>query len=99
MATITTTEVLILNLLMKHTEGCYGSELMHLSEGKLKRGSIYSLLSRAETSGLVRSIQEPASPGFALPRTRYKITAHGRAALVDFTNWTGLAPPSFEGVA
>ena len=93
----TTTEMLILNLLMQRLDGCYGSELIHLSQGKLKRGSIYSLLSRAEKNGYVKTVEEAATAEYALPRTRYRITANGRAAMVAFAEWTGLAEPHFLG--
>ena len=93
----TATETLILTLLMRHIDGCYGSELIHLSEGKLKRGSIYSLLSRAERNGFVRTVEEAATAEYALPRTRYLITANGRAALTQFAAWTGLVMPRFAG--
>lgn len=96
---ITTTEVLILNLLLENPDGCYGSELVHLSEGKLKRSSIYALLGRAETSGLIRAIEEPASATLAVPRTRYKMTAEGRKALIEFAAWTGLSASPYLGSA
>lgn len=91
----TATEALILNLLLQNLRGCYGSELIHLSDGKLKRGSIYSLLGRIEDSGFVRAVTEPATTEYAQPRTRYIITADGRTALSEFARWTGLVIPNF----
>ena len=94
---ISTTEALILGLLAQKSVGAYGSELIHLSGGKLKRGSVYSLLSRLEKSNFVESSEEAATDQYALPRTRYRITAQGTRARLEFANWVGMAVPNYTG--
>lgn len=95
---ISTTEALILGLLAQKSVGAYGSELIHLSGGKLKRGSVYSLLSRLEKSNFVESSEDAATDQYALPRTRYRITAQGSHARVEFANWVGMTVPNYAGV-
>ena len=94
---ITPTEALILSLLANKAVGAYGSELIHLSNGKLKRGSVYSLLGRLEKSNFVESSEEAATDEYALPRTRYRITAQGSRARVEFADWVGMSVPSLRG--
>ncbi len=89
---ISPTEALILSLLRERNDGAYGSQLVHDSDSKLKRGSVYTLLNRLEQSGFVKSIDEPAQDDYALPRTRYKITGAGVKARAEFGAWTGLVP-------
>jgi DNA-binding PadR family transcriptional regulator len=89
---ITATEALILSLLRDRSEGAYGSQLVYDSDGKLKRGSVYTLLNRLEQAGFVKSKEEPAQDDYALPRTRYKITGAGIRARAEFGAWTGLVP-------
>ena len=97
---ITSTEALILGLLADKARGAFGSELIHMSGGKLKRGSVYALLGRLEKSGLVESAQEIATEEYALPRTRYRITPVGLMARAEFANWVGMVVPvSLGGVA
>ena len=93
---ITSTEALILSLLGLQRGGAFGSQLMHLSEGKLKRGSVYALLGRLENAGYVRSDEEPPTEEYALPRTRYAITAMGVRARSEFAEWHGFVAPSFS---
>lgn len=87
---ISPTETLILSLLAKCPSGAFASELMEQSEGKLKRGSVYTTLSRMEQSGLITSKGENHIAEEALPRTKYRITAAGVNARVEFGEWTGL---------
>lgn len=94
---ISTTEAVILSLLAEKARGAFGSELIHLSGGKLKRGSVYALLGRLEKSGFVESFEEVATEEYALPRTRYKITAFGSAARVEFADWVGMSIPLTKG--
>lgn len=96
---ISTTEALILGLLIQKARGAYGSELVHMSAGKLKRGSVYSLLGRLEKSGLVKSEEEPASASYALPRTIYRITGDGVNARAEFASYVGLAVEPAGGAA
>jgi DNA-binding PadR family transcriptional regulator len=90
---ISPTEAMIIGLLARAGRGAYGSELMHMSDGKLKRGSVYSLLGRLEKAGYVKTIEDPPTEAYALPRTLYKITAHGAAAHREFAEFVGLAMP------
>lgn len=90
---ISITEGLILSLLSQSPGGAYGSELVHRSESKLKRGSIYSLLGRLEKAGLVELIEEAPTEQYALPRTRYRISASGVRARFELANWMGLDVP------
>lgn len=90
-------EALILGLLVQKARGAFGSELVHMSDGKLKRGSVYSLLSRLEKAGLVKAIEEPPTDVLALPRTLYKITGDGARARAEFAAFVGL--PLLDGGA
>jgi DNA-binding PadR family transcriptional regulator len=56
----------------------YGLELVRLSEGTLKRGTIYTTLGRMQDKGLVESrveIKPDNVPG--IPRRHYRATADG----------------------
>lgn len=81
-------EVMILGLLEAEAEGAYGSDLVQISEGRLKRGSVYTLLGRLEKRGLVKAIEQsgPEESG----RTLFKITNAGSRARVEFANFVGL---------
>lgn len=89
---ITPTEARILSLLAGRQPGCFASELIHMSSGALKRGSVYTLLNRLEAAGFVCATEEDGTDRYALPRTRYKITAAGIRARIDFGQFTGLIP-------
>jgi DNA-binding PadR family transcriptional regulator len=75
------TELLVLSLLKQSPAGLYGLELVRLSGGKLKRGTVYLTLGRLEERGLVNSkILGPANhPG--LPRPTYSIAEAGEKML------------------
>src|SRR5262245_14789467 len=74
--TVSATESLILDLL-EHGER-FGLELVEASHGRLKRGSVYVMLSRMEAKGFVESRQEERAPGaIGLPRRMYRATAYG----------------------
>lgn len=96
---ISLTEGLILNLLSQSPGGAYGSELVHRSDSRLKRGSIYSLLGRLEKAGLVELIEEAPTEQYALPRTRYRISASGVRARIELANWAGFMLPEHVGSA
>lgn len=87
---ISPTETLILSLLMQHHRGAYASELLHSSDGRLKRGSVYTTLNRMEDAGLVSSKEEEPTEAYALPRTRYTVTGSGIRAREEFASFTGL---------
>lgn len=73
-----------LRLLAKHPDGLYGSEMVALSEGRLTRGTVYTLLDRMVKDGLVKEVQEPPSASLQLARTRHFITAEGKRAYAEF---------------
>lgn len=83
-------ELLALRLLIDHRDGLYGSELVHHSEGKLNRGTIYSLLERMVDKGYVREVEIPATAALNLPRTRHVVTASGKNAYNAFLVEQGL---------
>ena len=74
-------ERLILDLLI--AEGrLFGLQLVALSHGALKRGTVYVTLGRMEAKGFIRSEQEAMSPGaIGLPRRMYYPTPLGERVL------------------
>lgn len=84
------TKLLALRLLIDHPKGLYGSEFVHLSGGKLNRGTVYVLLQRMTEEGWVREIEEPPTASLQLARTRHFATAPGRAAYNAFLEEQGL---------
>jgi DNA-binding PadR family transcriptional regulator len=73
-------EVLVLKLLTEQGP-LYGLELVNLSDGELKRGTVYVTLSRMLDKGLLRLEDDPEPSGHAgMPRPKYRITALGRKA-------------------
>lgn len=74
-------EAEILSLLSSQGE-LYGLEIVRCSEGRIKRGTIYTTLSRMEDKGLVVSRPEqkpPHVPG--IPRRLYAVTPYGARVL------------------
>jgi len=70
------TESLVMDLLRARDR--YGLELVDASNGALKRGSIYVILTRMEEKGFVDSWQEEKPPSTSgLPRRRYRATPYG----------------------
>jgi len=74
-------ERLILDLLI--AEGrLFGLQLVALSHGALKRGTVYVTLGRMEAKGFIRSEQEVMPPGaIGLPRRMYYPTPLGERVL------------------
>ena len=70
-------EFLIMNLLVGSPRPMYGLQLVELSDGGLKRGTIYVTLNRLEEKRYVSSRREDAQPGIAMPRRLYKATGLG----------------------
>jgi DNA-binding PadR family transcriptional regulator len=89
---ISPTEAVVLSLLVARPVGAFGSELVQVSDGRLKRGSVYALLGKLEKGGLVTSTEEAPTDAYALPRTRYRITGAGHRAYSEFGQWTGFVP-------
>lgn len=73
-------EYRILDLLRAGNE-MFGLEMVNVSDGSLRRGTIYVTLSRMVDKGYVDSRQEksPTDPG--MPRRLYRITGLGASAL------------------
>ena len=68
------TERLILELLTVHEE-LFGLRMVELSEGRLKRGTVYVTLGRMHEKGYLESRQEPLPDGaIGLPRRLYRPT-------------------------
>lgn len=71
---LSATERLILELLAAHEE-LFGLRMVELSEGRLKRGTVYVTLGRMHEKGYLESRQEPLPEGaIGLPRRLYRPT-------------------------
>jgi len=81
-------ELDILRLLASRPEGLYGLQMVDLSEGRIKRGSVYVYLQRLKDDNLVGVKEVPAPEGYGgLPRPVYRITGLGQRVLdaaIDF---------------
>jgi DNA-binding PadR family transcriptional regulator len=73
----TDTEMAVLNMLQSERDGLYGLEIVKASNGKLKRGSIYVVLSRLQDKGFVSAKVRRDAGHAGLPRPRYKLTPVG----------------------
>ena len=68
------TERLIIELLAAHEE-LFGLRMVELSDGRLKRGTVYVTLGRMQEKGYLESRQEPLPEGaIGLPRRLYRPT-------------------------
>lgn len=75
------TERLIIELLASHDE-LFGLQMVELSGGRLKRGTVYVTLGRMHEKGYLESRQEPLPPGaIGLPRRLYRPTGFALRAL------------------
>jgi DNA-binding PadR family transcriptional regulator len=75
------TERLIVELLVEHQE-LFGLQMVELSDGRLKRGTVYVTLGRMQEKGYLESRQEPLPPGaIGLPRRLYRPTGLALRAL------------------
>jgi PadR family transcriptional regulator PadR len=69
-----TAERLIIELLVEHQE-MFGLQMVELSGGGLKRGTVYVTLGRMVEKGYLESRQEPLAEGaIGLPRRLYRPT-------------------------
>lgn len=77
------TEALILQIMSENGfKERYGLELLRLSNGGLKRGTVYTTLQRMEDKGFVTSRQEEKADDVSgIPRRLYEITGAGQRAL------------------
>lgn len=74
------TELLILEMLISKGE-LYGLEMVHESNGALKRGSVYVILKRLGDRGFVESRAEPRDyPEIGIPRRKYRANGLGERA-------------------
>ena len=90
-------ERLILDLLIAKSGPLFGLQLVALSDGALKRGTVYVTLGRMEAKGFVRSEQEAMPPGaIGLPRRLYYPTPLGERVL---RAWSLMARELVEGSA
>jgi PadR family transcriptional regulator, regulatory protein PadR len=75
------TERLILELLDAEGE-LFGLQMVELSGGRLKRGTVYVTLGRMQEKGFLESRRETQAPGaIGLPRRLYRPTGHGARVL------------------
>lgn len=71
---LSTAERLIIELLAAHDE-LFGLRMVELSQGRLKRGTVYVTLGRMVEKGYLESHQEPLPEGgIGLPRRLYQPT-------------------------
>lgn len=70
-------EFVAMRLLVGAPKELYGLQMVELSDGQLKRGTIYVTLNRLEEKGYVTSKKEPEKAGIAQPRRLYKATGLG----------------------
>ena len=89
-------ERLILGLLV--TEGpLFGLQLVALSRGALKRGTVYVTLGRMETKGFIRSEQQAMPPGaIGLPRRMYYPTPLGERVLAAWSQMARALLPEMQ---
>jgi DNA-binding PadR family transcriptional regulator len=89
-------ERLILELLLSQGS-LFGLQLVALSDGALKRGTVYVTLGRMEAKGFIRSEQEAMPPGaIGLPRRLYYPTPLGERVL---DAWSQMAQALVKGSA
>lgn len=70
-------EFVAMSLLVASPKPMYGLQMVELSDGELKRGTVYVTLNRLEEKGYITSKKEPEQPGIAQPRRLYKTTGLG----------------------
>ncbi len=77
-------QAIILKLLQDGGE-MYGLEMIDMSGGHLKRGSVYVFLDRMEDAGLIKSRMRQTPEGKqGPPRRVYKISGLGSRALAEW---------------
>jgi len=86
---LTKQTMLVLSILIAHPDGIAGSVLA--AESHLASGSLYPILIRLETAGLIRSEWEGGEQGEKPRRRLYAITPLGvRRAREEATDWRRL---------
>lgn len=81
---MTKNQILVLQLLLDHPEGLYGSDIVRLSNGVIGSGTVYTILAHLVDADLAYEVEEPPTdPEVALPRYRHFITKGGQRALLE----------------
>lgn len=84
---ISQTEFLILRLMIREGRDLYGLGMVKSSKNKLKRGTIYTTLSRMEDKGLITSTKESTiQKGLTAKRRMYNIAGLGVISAEHFQN-------------
>jgi len=92
--TLSPKELLVLELLGE--QDSYGLQLVALSTGRLKRGTVYVTLGRMEEKGYITSKLEAAPSGAGgLPRRLYAATPLGRRMFAAWTSGAKQLVPEF----
>lgn len=78
-----------MRLLIDNPRGLYGSEFVHLSGGKLGRGSVYTILARLVNKGYVKEVEEEPTSELQMRRTRHLITGQGAQAVQKYFESVG----------
>src|SRR4051812_636901 len=78
---LSSTEALVLRLILESRVEAYGLDLVKRSNGELKRGTVYVTLQRMEEKGFVTSRLEAATDERVGPRRRYRATGLGQKVL------------------
>lgn len=79
---LSATETAILEILINHSRELYGLEMVAMSEGHIKRGTIYVILNRMEDKGYITSRQQESNhKERGIPKRLYKPTGLGERAL------------------
>ena len=95
MLTLSTKESLILELLVQNEE-MYGLQLVAVSRGLLKRGTVYVTLGRMEEKGYIASrFEDPPADAGGMPRRLYQPTTLGRRVLRAWTGAVARLMPEF----
>ncbi len=87
---ITLTELRALALL-RRSKGLFGSEIVHLSNGSIPRGSVYVLLKRLEEKGYVSEEIVEASADYNLDRRLYRVSSNGKRLLDSLAHEFGFS--------
>jgi len=84
---ISRTEFIILQLMIRDGRDLYGLGMVKKSKNRLKRGTIYTTLSRMEDKGLITSEKESTvKQGLTAKRRMYSITGLGVTSAEHFQN-------------
>ena len=89
---ISKTEFLILQIMVNHGADIYGLEIIKESDNRIKRGTIYTTLSRMEDKGIITSTKEDEiQEGLTAKRRMYTITGAGVKSMQEFQRDIGIS--------